>query len=184
MTAQPDPASEPDSTATFVQLLLRHESRLRAYLMSLLAQWDDVDEVLQQTSVTLWKKFDQFEPGTDFFAWAARTAHFTTLNFLAKQKRSRLRFSPEFIEALQDPASATSDGWGEREAALADCMKKLSDADRDLIARRYAPAATTKDVATSLGRPLKSVYKSLGRIYKSLLACVERTLASESGESQ
>ena len=71
-------------------------------------------------------------------------------------------------------------------AALAECLGKLRPGDRDLIERRYTPGVTAKQIAADLGRPANSVSKSLGRIRRMLLECIERTLraaARLSGET-
>ncbi len=166
-----------DRTAQFVRLLLANERRIHTYIMSMLTNWADADDVLQEVSIVLWRKFDEFKPGTDFGAWASRTAYYTTLNFLQKKKRNPILFSHEFIEQVAEKASTIGDDLEARHAALAECIAKLSRRDRDLINRRYQGDATTKDVAESLGRPVKAVYKSLNRIYATLFECVERRLA-------
>ena len=63
--------------------------------------------------------------------------------------------------------------------ALATCLEKLSKKDRSLVAHRYLEGATTKTVASTVGRSVDAVYKSLQRIRSALLACIRRTLAME-----
>ena len=50
----------------FLQLFLAHERRIYSYILALVPVWADADDLLQQTSVVLWQKLDQFEPGTNF----------------------------------------------------------------------------------------------------------------------
>jgi RNA polymerase sigma-70 factor, ECF subfamily len=63
-------------------------------------------------------------------------------------------------------------------AALTDCVQKLSPADRHLIRRSYADDASGRQLAEELDRPLNSIYKSLGRVRRSLLDCIERTVSA------
>ena len=58
------------------------------------------------------------------------------------------------------------------------CAERLSLSDRELIGLRYAPGATVKDIAQRLGRPANSVSKSLGRIRRTLWACINQELAA------
>lgn len=171
--------STSDRTADFVELFLQHQRRIHAYIATMLTNWADADEVLQETSLVLWKKFGEFQSGTDFAVWAFRIAYFTTLSFLQKHKRWKLQFSEELVERLAATAEASQSELEAQCAALAECMSKLGERDRDLLQRRHFPGTATKDVAESLHRPLKSVYKSLNRIYAALLACIQRNRSRE-----
>src|ERR1022692_4743944 len=73
----------------FIQLFTGHESRLRAYVLSLVPRWSDAEEIVQQCSVILWKKFDHFQSGTNFFAWACQIARLEVKDYRKKQKRER-----------------------------------------------------------------------------------------------
>jgi hypothetical protein len=58
-----------DPTAEFLELYSHNYPRLQYYLMSLLPTADDAADVLQETSLVLWRKFAAYETGTNFFAW-------------------------------------------------------------------------------------------------------------------
>ena len=85
----------------------------------------------------------------------------------------------EFLEAVAEEMHSRADDLVEREKALADCVEKLRDRDRELINRRYAPGVTVNDIAEQLDRPVKSIYAALTRIRRGLLKCVERALVAE-----
>jgi RNA polymerase sigma-70 factor (ECF subfamily) len=58
--------AEPARADEFVRLYSTHERRLRAYVLCLLPRWSDAEEVSQQVSLILWKKFDRFRAGSIF----------------------------------------------------------------------------------------------------------------------
>ena len=64
--------SDPESIARFVQLLTGLQSRLYAYLCTLLVRSDDARDVLQETNVVLWKKAADYDPTRPFEPWAFR----------------------------------------------------------------------------------------------------------------
>ena len=66
----------------------------------------------------------------------------------------------------------------ERRAALAGCVKKLNERDRDLLAACFTEGATVQSAAVQVGRSADAVYKALGRIRQALFECVSRTLAT------
>ena len=67
-------AHRPDPTGEFLELYSHNYPRLQFYLTSLMPMADDAADVLQETSLVLWKRFDTYETGTNFFAWACKIA--------------------------------------------------------------------------------------------------------------
>jgi len=70
-----------------VQEIARHQSRLRAFVRCLMVRSSDVDDLLQEINVVLWEKCDEFQPGSDFWAWASQIARFKVLNQVRKYGR-------------------------------------------------------------------------------------------------
>lgn len=168
-----------DSRAMFVRLLTQNERRVYGYILKMVVDWNDADEILQETNVRLWEEFDRFQPGTDFAAWAIRVAHYQVLTWRKRRDRSRLVFSEEALEGLAEEQPTVNEIDGPRQAALAECLKQLSAANRDLLTRCYSGAGTIRDVAGTLGRSTEAVYKMLQRVRLSLHKCVEQRLAVE-----
>ena len=86
-----------ESKRLFVRLLTQHERRVYGYILRMVPNWCEADEVLQETNIRLWEEFDRFEPGTDFAAWAIRVAHYQVLTWRKRRDRSRLVFSEEAV---------------------------------------------------------------------------------------
>jgi RNA polymerase sigma-70 factor (ECF subfamily) len=172
---------ESERAEDFTRLLAKHQGRIYAYIYTIVPNRNDADEVFQEACVVLWRKFEEYRPGSNFFQWAARVAYYKVLSFRKQKKRSLLIGSDTFVEAVAEEMNARADLLEERELALADCIAKLREKDRDLINRRYAPGGTVKAAAKQLERPIKSIYAALGRVRQALLECVERTLATEEG---
>jgi RNA polymerase sigma-70 factor (ECF subfamily) len=139
----------------------------------------EAEEVLQNTNVVMLSKHHQFVAGTNFFAWAAQIARFEILKSRQRRKRDRLRFHDDFIDAVAGEMDARLDELDLRRQALEQCLGKLREKDRELIRRRYAPGASAKIEAEDLGRPANSVYQSIGRIRRTLLECIRRSLAAQ-----
>ncbi len=163
----------------FVRLLATCQRRVFLYALGLVYNAADAEEILQETNLVLWRKFDQYQPGTNFAHWACRIAHFEVLKFRERQARQRRLFTSEFIEALAVDSEESLDELDARREALAACLEKLRKTDRQLVLRRYQERATTRSVAKALGRSVQGTRKSLHRIRMALLACIERTLTAE-----
>ncbi len=171
-------ANDPQARADeFIQLFTANESSLRAYVLSLVPRWTDAEEIVQQCSVVLWKKFSQFRTGTNFFAWACQVARLEVKDYRRRQKRDRVVFSDEFIEAIADDALASQSELLVRLGALQHCVEKLSRDQRELLRLRYNDSGSIDSVAAAVNRSVDAVYKSLSRIRQALHDCINRTLA-------
>ena len=177
-----DPAhrSLPAVSERFAALLSRHHPALMGYILSLVPNWPDAEDLLQQTSVVMWRKFAEFSEGGDFMSWGCAIARYHSLNYLRKCSRDRHVFSPELLETLADEGVLDAEQLDAERAALHACLQKLDPRSRSLIGRCYQAGATIKGVAECLGRTPNSVYKGLNRIREALLRCIERALAGES----
>jgi RNA polymerase sigma-70 factor (ECF subfamily) len=176
-----DKPGEPARSKLFLRLFLQNERRLYAYIVTLLPNRADADDVLQEASLVMWDKFDENHPPDDFAAWGCRIAYFKVLDFHKKSQRSRVRFSQAMLEriaetAVEQAATLQLDG---RSAALSDCIEKLPPRDKELLGRRFAHGATTRSAAAEVGRSVEAVYKALAKIRQALFDCVSKALAQE-----
>jgi RNA polymerase sigma-70 factor (ECF subfamily) len=179
----PDPdddAPRAGKSKRFLRLFLQNERRLYAYILTLLPNRADADDVLQEASLVMWDKFDDDNPPNDFAAWGCRIAYFKVLDFVKKKQRSRVFFSQPMLERLAETAAehAAALQLDDRREALAGCIEKLRPRDRDLLTHRFAEGASTRSAAEHDGRSVEAVYKALAKIRQALFDCVTRTLAA------
>ena len=163
----------------FVQLFSRSQRRIYLYILSQVQNAVDAEEILQETNIVIWRKCQQFQLGSNFLAWASQIANYEVLKYRERIRRDRLYFSEEFIRNVAEDALASADNLERRRQALIYCLGKLKEKDRELIKLRYKPGANGKSVAEILGRPINSVYQSMGRIRRALFECINRRLATE-----
>jgi RNA polymerase sigma-70 factor (ECF subfamily) len=174
-------AGETGKGKLFLRLFLHNERRLYAYVLTLLGNHADADDVLQEASLVMWDKFDEKHPPDDFVAWGCRIAYFKVLDFRKKRQRSRVQFSQVMLERLAETAieQASTLQLDQRREALAGCIEKLAAGDRDLLTRRFADGASIHAIAAQRGRSTDALYKALARIRRALFDCVTRRLATE-----
>ena len=72
----------------FMRLFSQYSRAIYSHILTLVMNEADADELYQETSIVLWEKFEEFEPGTNFLAWASHIAYYKTLNF-RRQKSQR-----------------------------------------------------------------------------------------------
>ncbi len=179
---QPSFESDPDKEdryAIFVELYTQHSMQLYYFLMALLSNQSDASDVLQETSLVLWKKFDEFEVGTNFYAWACKIARIQTLKFREKKSRNQMMVGENAFEIIAKQAAGEDRSYELPIDALEECLEKLNETDRKLVRNRYEPNATVTQIANELGTTANKVSKSLYRIRRALLICIERKLSIE-----
>ena len=181
---EPD-RSNPDKNKLFLRLFLQNQRRLYAYVLTLLPNRADADDVLQETSLAMWDRFDVGGPPTDFLAWARKVAYHKVLDFYKKAQRTQARLSRVFVERLAESASTQSETLqlDDRREALSACIERLTPRDRDLLMRRFADGATTQSTSQQVGRSVDAVYKALAKLREVLFQCVQKKLAQEGGTS-
>jgi RNA polymerase sigma-70 factor (ECF subfamily) len=164
----------------FVRLLTSSRHALFGYIYSIVRSTSDAEDLFQQTSLLLWKKFDQYEADSNFLAWACAVARFEIRNFQVRDRRRQFYLSQEVQAELATIQSRQSlDSASARREALAACMTRLSQRDRSLVDRCYGGDEQIKDVASQLGRTARSLYDALNRIRRQLMDCVARRLQQE-----
>ena len=187
MVVDPDPHAAPsgpgvaDKNKSFLRLFLRNERRLYAYILVLLPNRADADDLLQETSLTLWDKFDPDAPPTEFLAWARRIAYHKVLDFYKKGTRAQARLGQLFLTRLGESATWQVEDarHDDRREALAGCVERLPQTDRDLLSARFAEGATTQSASAQLGKSVDAVYKALARVRETLFRCVQKSIAAE-----
>jgi len=161
----------------FLHLLMTNQNRIYAFILALVHNCADADDIMQETTTLIWRKFDEFEPNTDFIAWALTIARYKTLQYLDKYRDDRVLFSARLLEMIQEQMPKKLEGMGERKKALKKCLAKLSEYDQRLVVMRYQNKLTIKKVAALIGVSVHIMYRTMARIHKSLRICIRGMLA-------
>jgi RNA polymerase sigma-70 factor (ECF subfamily) len=162
-----------------VGLIAQYQRRLQVYIRSLVPDYADAEEVLQEVNLFLWRNAHEFRPGSDFGAWAYKSAYYHVLTYRKRLARQKLRFSDALVSQLADSATAVADQTDRRQDALEHCVQKLPEPDRLLIQLRYHDGSSVPELAGHLQRSAKAIYRALDRVHVALLDCVRRRLQAE-----
>jgi RNA polymerase sigma-70 factor, ECF subfamily len=165
--------------ADFARRLRAHQVQIFSFIYSLVRNFDDADDLFQQTSLAMWNKYDQYDPSRSFAAWACGVARYEVANYVRARGRRRLYFSDDLSLLLVEAhESLEQDRVEERREVLSDCLKKLRGRDQKLVEACYGEEESrVTEVAREWGRSSQSIHNSLRRIRRSLFECVRRSLA-------
>ena len=158
----------------FVQLLTSNQSRLYAYVLSLLGDRTQAEDVMQETNAVLWRKANDFKLGTNFGAWMLKVAYLQVMAHRRKITRDRLVFDDDFLADIADDAQQQSERHEEKQRLLADCIGKLNERYQNLIRRRYTEGATLESMASQSHQSEGSIKQALFRARNALIECVKR----------
>ncbi len=172
----------PEKVNRFMTHLLRHQDRLYHYIRSLEPRSQDADDVLQETYLILWEKFDEYCEGTSFHAWACKIAYYKILQRRSQSKRGPTFFSQDVLQQLADDAVNQADELESQRELLMECLDQLPPSDLELIVYRYARAHTCEKIAQLLGRTANSISKSLSTIRRALQKCVHEKFETPDAE--
>ncbi len=163
----------------FLRSFTAHEPAVRAYVRRLVPTRADADDVMQDVSVVLWKKFADFREGADFRPWAFGVARFEVLAWFRDKGRDRLVLDSEVVEMLADETADEESHLEQQREALEMCMEKVEPEQRHLLMQAYQPESRIQDVARGSGRSVTGFYQWLHRMRRMLLDCIRRETAGE-----
>ncbi len=163
----------------FFHLFMTHQKSLYAFILASIHNYNDADDILQETATVMWRKFDEFEQGSSFIAWGITIARIRILKFFSERKRTRVQFNEQLLEQISNKTSSRMAEINVRLDASRRCRDKLSEKDQKLLYMRYNQGFTIKKIADTLARPLPGLYKTMGRIHSILQRCIKRTIAGD-----
>lgn len=162
--------------AEFLKLLLAHQADLQAFLGSLVRNRPDCEDVFQETVLTLWDKFDEFDRERSFGAWARGIASKKVLQYRDRSGRTPTVLSPETIAAVADAFERREEAGSAALDALEHCTQPLPDHSRRILRLRYAEWWPVMRIAEHVGDTPAAVSKTLSRLRMRLYECVQRRL--------
>ena len=171
----------PDETRIhdqFLRSFTAHEPAVRAYIRRMLPSRADADDVMQEVSVVLWKKFGEFREGADFRPWAFGVAKFEVLAWFRDKGRDRLVLDEDVVAKLAIDSQEKETQLSEQREALESCMEKVKPEQRDLLMQAYQPKSRIQEIAKSSGRSVAGFYQWLHRMRGSLLNCIRQSITT------
>jgi RNA polymerase sigma-70 factor (ECF subfamily) len=176
MNERPDqPAPKPAAQQEFLRVFLANEREILRYVAALVPVIADAEEIVQQTAVVLWEKFDEYDAERPFAPWACRFALNVTRQWIGRQQRWRALLNGGLAEALALRREQLRPEFNSRLVHLHRCMQKLPEEQRSLIDGYYVRQIDIQALAQQAQRTVEAVYKSLQRIRRQLRDCIERS---------
>ena len=168
-----------DCATQFVELLTANQRKLYAYICTLMFGDTAAVDVLQETNLALWSRASEYDFTRPFVPWAFGFARNRVAEFRRTQSRSRLLFTDDVLNAIDEDCVNVASMADTKLLALHSCLKKLNQRQAKLIRDRYGAKASVKKLAGQLETTATNVASQLYRVRKLLAKCIEATLAME-----
>lgn len=169
--------SQKEQHDAFVLLLIGAQTRLYAYIRSLVLDGERASDILQQTNLVLLDKESDFQHGSSFNAWSCRVAFYEVLADRRRRHRDKHLFSDELLAMIASHNPEGDPRLDERSAALDDCLRQLKPNQKKMILDRYRAGGGVAALAEELDKSAAAVSAMLYRIRAALLDCVQRKLS-------
>ena len=165
-----------DSTAAqqrFLSLFLHSEREIFRYVAALVPNVSDAEDIVQQTAIALWEKFDAYDPAQPFTPWACRFALNKARQWIERRQRWQALLDKGLAEELAQRQQELQPEFEVRLKHLETCLKKLPPNQRSLIRAYYYERTDIEAMADGSGRTVAATYKMLQRVRQALQLCME-----------
>lgn len=169
----------PQRTERLVLLLTQHQEPLFRYIFSLAACEADAWDILQETSLAHYRKFDAYDASLPFLPWADRFAYLQVQKHREKTVRSPLLFSEDVLDLLAQDRQCMKPELNQRLRFLDGCLDTLTARDKELVSSRYAMRQGAVEMMQRFAMSRRTLFRNLELLRQRLHDCVTRQLQSE-----
>ena len=157
-------------------LFVQNMMAVRGFVIGLMPDFSRVDDVMQETFLTVTAKAADFLEGSNFRSWACAIARFKVLEALRRPGSREVALDEEVVDALC--ATAMEEEWQPEEELrlLARCKEELAPQARRVIDLRYEQAHRPPEIAQRMEWSVNAVNVALARARSALRECVDRQL--------
>jgi RNA polymerase sigma-70 factor (ECF subfamily) len=164
-----------EKSEALARLWTEAQPTVGAYLLSLLPDFHQAEDALQQVAVLLVREFDKYDVSRPFLPWAMGVAR----NVALKSRREAARsWQHPLGDALLDQIEAAfaeeAEAGKHLRRALRECLHKQPAKILELLRWRYAHDLRPGLVATQMGLTAGAVRVMLHRAREVLRRCIRR----------
>jgi RNA polymerase sigma-70 factor (ECF subfamily) len=176
-----EPLTQQHSSEQLARLWTESQSVVASYIFSLVPDFHQAEDILQQVAVILVREFDKYDPKRPFLPWVMGIAK----NAALKSRREVARDSTYLVEdSLIDRMQAAfgegTDRWTSMRHALKFCLAQQQNRTREVLQWRYAHDLKPQQVAQRMGVTSGAVRVMLHRARSALRDCIQRRLRASS----
>lgn len=161
------------------ELLARYQHRLFRFLMRLVRDRAEAEDLFQQTWIRVMEKISRYDSRAGFDVWLLSVAHNLAIDHLRRQRGTSLDapeeggITPADRLAARGPNPLEQLLDSERGAILEAAILRLPVIHRVVVSLRFEEGMKLEEIADVAGVPLPTVKSRLHRALENLRAAVE-----------
>ena len=147
-----------------------------AYIRSFTHDFHDAQDILQNVSMAVVRKYAEYDRNKPFVAWAIGIARNELLAYRRRKSVYRQFFDDESFEEIGQAFAAEEQDISPLQEALQKCMRQASAKSQRLLQLRYVEDLRYEDIAKTLKVSVGSIKVAMHRMRAALRDCVERRM--------
>jgi RNA polymerase sigma-70 factor (ECF subfamily) len=167
----------------FLRLWGACQPAVAGYIASVVRDSAAAKDVLQETSLVLFRKFTDYDEQRPFLGWALGVAKFQVLGYRRDASRDLLRFDQALLDQFTDSWAKSAPGSYDSAGMLETCLGRLESRARQLVRWRYFDDLTAEEIARRTATTGAAVRVFLQRIRAQLRACIEKQIQLERSDA-
>lgn len=164
------------------RLYLEHQDMLLEYIRAMVHNYQDAEDILQETGLIILSRATVPDNPDIFPAWARGVARNIVMHFWRARQRARVIPDSRLLEVVDqafEEADTESDLMINRRKALAECLQLVQGSALNILRLRYLQGLTCEKVAAVVSKTTVAVRVILMRTRDSLAACIASRLTKE-----
>jgi RNA polymerase sigma-70 factor (ECF subfamily) len=162
------------SSERFAVLWTKAQPTVSAFVSSLVPNFHQAEDVLDQVVVTLMRKFDQYDQDRPFVNWSIGIAKFEVLKHRRTMARDRHVFCDELVQDISEEYEEMSLELDHRRQVLTQCLDQVEGRGKKALQLRYFDDLKPAEIAERMRMAAGAVRVMLHRVRAAIRKCMER----------
>jgi RNA polymerase sigma-70 factor, ECF subfamily len=145
-----------------------------AYVRSMTLSFHDAQDILQEISIIVVRKYGEYNQTRPFIPWVIGIARNEVLAYRRRLGADRRLFDEAVVDQITQAFGENKDQWDALAEALEDCVKRVPERSRRLLRLRYIDDLRYEQMAQALGASVTSIKVAMHRLRQGLRTCIER----------
>lgn len=176
-------APRPIDVGRMAGLWTRAQPVVASFIRSMVHNFHDAEDVLQETAYTVAIRFEDFvstdQNDRPFVAWVMRIARLKVYEHWRKTGRDKNRLTAAALEELAQDFEREGVEEPVLDYVLHQCLDQLPARPRRLLELRYSHDHKPREIAKHAGLTPNAVRIALSRTRAAIAKCIETRLAKE-----
>tara|TARA_R110000850_G_scaffold30703_1_gene84817 strand:+ start:1908 stop:2441 length:534 start_codon:yes stop_codon:yes gene_type:complete len=155
----------------------RAQPAVGRFIRSFVRDPSDAEDVLQEVALTIVDRFEKYDRSRPFIGWSLGVAkNLIKAHFRKQLKRPTTAHDDSAVDRVADAFEVMQPELEDMKEALADCIKQVPSAKRELLAWQYEDGLQPAEIGQRIGKSPNHVAVLLHRLRSILRHCVERKM--------